>query len=416
MKKNKIVSKLFAGAMALTLCLGTTNVALAAPGDSNEGDKRVAITKELDIASGIQTPEVAFTFTFTQDTSSADTTKTAVAINPITLKFTNSDQQTDEKVVKESKNILANVTFPNAGIYKYTVAETAGETVVDNGNGEGTMKYDTTTYTMQVVVKNTAGGTVVDQVIVEKDGEETGDDSNKVEAAPSTDEEKDSTNGDDDDTNASENATGNGFRFVNAYTKNGGGIVDPEKPDPDKPDPNPEQSALKITKNVVGDLADLTLGFSFNVKLEIPASSDVTSVDGFIYNADGTYVSNAAFENGDNAFTLSDGQYLTFKELPAGTKYTVTESGTENYTGVTSTVVGGADAVVVNGEKSATVSTAQSLVGEKAGNSTTVTNTYDDQSVTPTGIIVNNLPYIALILVAVIGCVAIVAGKKRRVN
>lgn len=413
MKKNKIVSKLFAGAMAVALCLGTTNVALAAPGDETQ-DKKVAITKELDIAEGIQTPDVAFTFTFTQDTSSADTTKTEVAINPITLRFTNGDNQTDGMIVKESKNILANVTFPNAGVYKYTVVETAGETTIDNGNGEGTMKYDTTTYTMQIVVKNTDDGTVVDQVVVEKDGGEEGDESNKVEAAPTTDEEEDSQN--DDDANGSDSATGNGFRFVNAYTKNGGGIVDPVDPDPDQPDPDPTQSALKITKTVVGDLADRNLGFSFNVNLEIPASSDVETVKGFIYNADGAYVSDADFTNGDNAFTLAHGQYLTFKTLPAGTKYTVTESGTDNYTGATSTVVGGGEAVVVNGEKSATVSTAQSLVGEIAGNSTDVTNTYDDQSVTPTGIIVNNLPYVALILVAVIGCVAIVAGKKRRAN
>lgn len=427
MKKNKIVSKLFAGAMALTLCLGTCNVALAAPGDTTEA-KGVSITKELDIAEGIQTPEVTFSFTFQQVKEGTYTAKGSdeekvelpvanaeAAINTVNLKFTNEDASTNNAVVKESKNILAKTTFPNAGVYKYVVTEVPGEATINNGNGEGTMTYDTTVYNMYVSVKNGANGTEVDNVVIEKEGEETGDENNKVEGAPSTEEEVDSTIA-GDDTNESDSAVGNDFRFINKYTKNGGGIVDPEKPDPEKPDPNPDQSALKITKNVEGDLADLTLGFKFNVELEIPASADVESVEGFIYNADGTYVSNKTFANGNNDFTLAHGQYLTFKTLPAGTQYTVTETGTKNYTGVTSTIVGGGDAAKVSGVKNESVSTAQSLVSEKAGNSTTVTNTYDDQSATPTGILVNNLPYIALILVAVIGCVAIMAGRKRRVN
>lgn len=425
MKKNKIVSKLFAGAMALTLCLGTCNVALAAP-DATEA-KGASITKELDIAEGIQTPEVTFSFNFVQVTEGTYSAKgddegkvelpvaTAKApIENVDLKFTNADSSTDGKIVKESKNFLAGVKFPNAGVYKYTVTEVQGATEVNNGTGVGKMTYDTTTYNLFVSVKNGANGTEVDSVVVEKDSD-TGNEDNKVEGAPSTSEEVNSTI-EGDDTNTSDNATGNDFRFINKYTKNGGGIVDPVDPDPNQPDPDKAQSALKISKEVKGDLADLTLGFTFNVKLDIPASADVTSAEGFIYNADGTYVSNKTFENGDNEFTLAHGQYLTFKKLPAGTQYTVTETGTKNYTGVTSTTVGGGEAIEVAGTKNETVSTAQSLVSENAGNGTIVTNTYDDQSATPTGILVNNLPYIALILVAVIGCVAIMAGKKRRVN
>ena len=59
----------------------------------------------------------------------------------------------------------------------------------------------------------------------------------------------------------------------------------------------------------------------------------------------------------------------------------------------------------------------KAVVGEMVGkNNAIVKNTHDDASTTPTGIIVNNLPYVALLLVAVVGCVVIFAGRKRRAN
>lgn len=414
MKNNKIVKKLFAGVMAMSLCLGTNMVAFATETTPSVPESpTVALTKELAIGEGIQTPTVTFTFTFEQDIKSADVTSKKVNIDPVNLKFSSADANEGGKVVKETTNLVAGITWPNAGVYKYVVKETAGKATIDNGNGDGTMTYDSTAYNMYVVVKNGEdGSTVVDKVVVKHN--EDGKDGEKANGTPSTSEEIKDTENTDNDENLSDNAVGNDFKFVNTYTKNGGGVVDPKDPTPDQPDPDPTQSALKVTKNVVGDLADKTYGFSFNINLQLPTTETATEFDGYIYNEDGTYVSNKTFTAGSNDFTLAHGQYLTFKELPAGTKYVVTETGTSNYTGETSTIANGAEsAVVVTGEKNADVATAQSIVGEKE-NSTTVKNTYDDQAVTPTGIIVNNLPYVALIVVAIAGCAVIVIGKKRR--
>ncbi len=159
MKNKKIVKKLFAGVMALSLCFGTNMVAFAEPAGDSTQAPRASLTKELDIAEGIQTPEVTFTFNFVQDKAgsyktqtgeSLPVTSTDYALDSVKLMFTSEDQQTDGKIVKESQNILADANFPNAGIYKYTVSETSGEATVENESGEGTMTYDTTTYSMFV--------------------------------------------------------------------------------------------------------------------------------------------------------------------------------------------------------------------------------------------------------------------------
>ncbi|MDY5775465.1 MAG: DUF5979 domain-containing protein, partial [Lachnospiraceae bacterium] len=428
MKNKKIVKKLFAGVMALSLCLGTTGiVAVAAPEDEAAKTAAVSLTKELDIAEGIQTPEVTFTFNFVQDKAgsyktqtgeSLPVTSTDYALDSVKLMFTSEDQQTDGKIVKESKNILANVEFPTAGVYKYTVTEVAGDASVANDNGKGTMTYDTTTYNMFVVVKNgNDGKTVIDNVIVEKEGEEGAEDV-KVNPAPTTDKDENTDNAaKGDDTNAAANGEGNSFRFVNTYTKTTG--EEPEEPiKPGKDDTT--ASALKVSKTVVGDMADLTQEFSFAITLNYPETAkDVAKeITAYRVDKDGIVKETLEFKEGTaNPFKLSDGEYISFKELPAGTTYVVKETGTTNYTGSIITTSNNNAAAEEKAEKSANLVASKAVVGEMVdGNSAAVTNTYDDQSATPTGIIVNNLPYVALLLVAVVGCVVIFAGRKRRSN
>lgn len=436
MKNKKIVKKLFAGVMALSLCLGTTGiVAVAAPEDEAAKTNAVSLTKELDIADGIQTPKVTFTFNFKQDKEGTYKTKggeglpvatTEYALHSVNLMFTADDVKKDGKIVKESKNILANVEFPNAGVYKYTVTEEAGDTSVENGNGEGTMTYDTTTYNMFVVVKNgNDGKTVIDNVIVEKEGEEDAEDV-KVESAPTTDKDKDSENvAEGDDTNDAATGAGNDFRFVNSYTKTTG--EEPEEPIKPGEDDTPH-SALKVSKTVVGEMANYSQEFTFGITFDYPATvTDAkNNVTAYRVGKDGKVKEVLQFEEGvdadvsaagTNTFKLSNGEYLAFKELPAGTTYTVKELGTTNYTGSISTTSNNNAPAEKTAEKSATLVANQAVVGELVdSNGAAVTNTYDDQSATPTGIIVNNLPYVALLLVAVVGCVVIFAGRKRRSN
>lgn len=436
MKNKKIVKKLFAGVMAFSLCLGaclgTSGVAVAAP----EDNVRVSLTKELKVASGIQTPDATFTFKFEQSKTGQytgagdakfDVATDDASINDVNLKFAQGEDNASGKIVKESTNIFADgkYNFPHAGVYKFIVSEVAGTEKVDNGNGEGTMTYDANRYIMFVSVKNDGnGGLTVDNVIVQpEDPENPGEPAGaKKDATPGKDEngneipEEPSTE-DGDDTNLV--GTGNDFRFVNTFTKTTGG-EDPDPVVPDEPD-DPSTSALIVQKNVVGESANLTQMFNFHITLTVPetATEAEKTINAYTVDKDGVVVRNdITITSGVKYdFTLAHNEYLGFKSLPAGTTYVVEEDGSENYTGSVITTTNQVADPEVKADKEANLVANKAVVGEKVGeNNAIVTNTHDDASTTPTGIIVNNLPYVALILVAIIGCVVVVASRKRRMS
>ena len=57
--------------------------------------------------------------------------------------------------------------------------------------------------------------------------------------------------------------------------------------------------------------------------------------------------------------------------------------------------------------------TVTSLVGGEGLNSTAFTNAYDDNTITPTGIIINNLPFVLMVAIAGSGLALYVVSKRR---
>lgn len=90
----------------------------------------------------------------------------------------------------------------------------------------------------------------------------------------------------------------------------------------DKPDPDPKTGDLIVSKTVSGKRGDTGKDFHFTVTL------GDTSIDG--------QYGDMTFLDGVAAFTLKHGQSKKAAGLPAGLRYTVTESGNAGYT-VTST-------------------------------------------------------------------------------
>jgi len=127
-------------------------------------------------------------------------------------------------------------------------------------------------------------------------------------------------------------------------------------------------------------------------------------------------------------YSLQDGQKLVFVDTPVGTSYSVNETGTLGYT-PSETVTYGSTPLQTNtdaGTKGSALSTdtaiapvfggvayTTNLVGEST-NSAAFTNDY--QTITPTGILINNLPFIGLILLAVgaFGAYVVVKSRKRK--
>lgn len=162
---------------------------------------------------------------------------------------------------------------------------------------------------------------------------------------------------------------------------------------------------LTVTKVVMGSLGDKSKDNKFNmtVTFEKPAtgtvSSDIimktngTETGRFVpeWNADGKYTKTIEIAHDDN---------VTFENIPYGVTYTVVE---DDYTGEAyGYQTAKYDAADANGEKG-TIDSANETV--------TVTNV--KEGTVDTGVILDNAPYIALMMVVVAGAAVMIIKKRR---
>lgn len=204
--------------------------------------------------------------------------------------------------------------------------------------------------------------------------------------------------------------------FVNVYQRDSDPNPDPGPgPDP-KPDPlDPKNCNLKIHKTVTGELGDREQLFDFRIHItrNTTEKPEVTSYEAAIceLNADGRW--NQVGDpisvpiGKDCSFQLKDSQYLIFKHLPVGSSYKIWEDNNDGYDTT-------AD-IVVNGEETQKISESDledtnRFIGEKDNKA----HVYNHKGKTPlTGIITDNLSFLLLIVVAVVGIFAYTALKKR---
>lgn len=176
-----------------------------------------------------------------------------------------------------------------------------------------------------------------------------------------------------------------GFDFINSYNKN---------------------ASLTVTKDVVNPEYepdnDYTFTLTFTKGENANAVPDLTQVEGnsgLRKNNDGTYT-----------ITLKNKGSITINGIPAGTKYTIAENKPSgaNYdsTKIEQTVNGASKKVTTNDLKT----TDAQVIGE-GSNIAAYTNTY--KQVTPTGILMQVGPFVAMIAIAA-GAVALYLVSRRR--
>lgn len=226
-------------------------------------------------------------------------------------------------------------TFPHAGVYEYTVTEKA--------EGAEGITYDSKKYTLKVYVANNAEGDLsIRDITAEANGEKQ-----------------------------------DSLSFTNTYRKNG---------------------SLEITKTTVGELADKTKDFAFTITFTRSGteSDATTSYTGKNGNESVTCKIGVA-----TTFYLHNGESLVFNNLPVGTRYVVTEKGVEDgYVPSVSVIENGVQTVANNTaadteELSTSAANSGNLVGENE-NKVEFTNTYNDVPVT--GLVLNNLPFLLLVI------------------
>lgn len=374
MNKKKFGALLLSGVMLLGM---PTSVLAAGDAPTQKTiTTNAEIKKSLEVAEGVTIPKITFKFTATKITEDAP----EATIPDITYEKTKPTDFSNGlySAIKTSK--IAFGTFPHAGEYEYDVKEIANTYAATPNVDEVTYSKDT--YRMRVYVVNDGkGGTKVESITAEKNA----------------------SNG------ADENKVGE-MLFTNIYTKRGN-----SNPNPDA---NP---SLVISKEIIGDSADLTRSFQFTITMkksptETEAAPEYT---GYINDDKSKAVRVTADGITETTFTLSHNDKLIFKDIPAGTRYVVTEvEGTpDGFIPSVQVTEDGVQGSVSQGTDGTNLSSAKegekNLIGE-GENIVKFTNEYKD--IATTGIIMNNLPFILLIVVAITALGALAIVKRHRTS
>jgi len=404
MKKTflkKLVTASIAAVTALSVFRGVPTFAddndVATAKANGETSAKVAINKVLNIAEGITTPEATFTFTFTPKTGTSsngapyetiDSSNGQITDKNVSYSGTDVLATGQTNIKKETGDIFREVNYTHAGEYVYTVAEKQNvgwKVIQKNGSPIDFMTYDNRNYEMHVIVKNkTTGGTYISSVYFKQ-------------VSPSV-------NG---KVKPSESGTTYKYDlFTNIYRKNAGKITDPNEPNPNKPNVSkvdPNAKSLVIKKVVSGATADKSKDFTFKLTFTKASTETSQSITGKIGETSKTFVYGQ-----ETTITLRHDQSLVFDTIPAGTRYKLVETGSQGYTASAAYKENGASK-----NQAGTVSTNFTqdsiLIGEKP-NDNTITNSLPD--VTPTGLLIDNLPFILMIGLGLAGFV--VLSKKRR--
>lgn len=404
MKKTflkKLVTASIAAVTALSVFRGVPTFAddndVATAKANGETSAKVSINKVLNIAEGITTPEATFTFTFTPKTGTSsngapyetiDSTNGQITDKNVSYSGTDVLTTGQTSIKKETGDIFREVNYTHAGEYVYTVAEKQNvgwKVIQKNGSPIDFMTYDNRNYEMHVIVKNkTTGGTYISSVYFKQ-------------VTPSV-------NG---KVKPSESGTTYKYDlFTNIYRKNAGKITDPNEPNPNKPNVSkvdPNAKSLVIKKVVSGATADKSKDFTFKLTFTKASTETSQSITGKIGETSKTFVYGQ-----ETTITLRHDQSLVFDTIPAGTRYKLVETGSQGYTASAAYKENGASKTQA-GAVSTNFTQDSILVGEKP-NDNTITNSLPD--VTPTGLLIDNLPFILMIGLGLAGFV--VLSKKRR--
>ena len=428
MKRNRIIAL----AIAIVMCLPSIAFANSQELNGNgalvnsnpDESVKAAISKNLLLSVGTVTPNTTFLFHAKGISVDGDISQEVVAGMPdltknLKVSFSEALTGTPDgnnivSIIRETEDIFDGITFDEPGVYVYEITELPETTTgIEENEPYESLTFSKAVYTISVYVawNSDRTATVIYGVgtrvnVPDVSGEQVQD--KKIDATPG---------GDGDRYDHSQ------LIFTNTYVKTNAPI-DPENPD------FATESTLYVSKLVTGNMGLLTQYFDFEIELTVPAiienkpafyrayivennvvvnPSENAAGSPMGTDAVGTYIEISTL--GVTKFKLKDGQRLAFIDTPVGTGYIAKEELVEGYiqtVQVTTNAIAGDIIPVVDDNP---LSTGPQLVGEKL-NRAAFTNNRD--SAAPMGIDLNNLPFIGLILLTIVGLIGFVVVKSRR--
>ena len=438
-RTRKVFALLLALAFLATGMLGTSVAAQSEQPNAITGTpdapRALKILKQLTMPTGTTAPTKSFTFTLNHVDTDPNTAGVQPA--PVTVETgVNADftASTASPFVVMTNDILANIDWPGAGTYRFTIKETtptgtgwfAAENILEEkgANYVDKTKYSKAVYTANVEVRAGAkdGKTVlyVYRIGVTKTTDDDGTANNngtKVEPDP----------GDNPPTDPA-----TGVLFTNTYNRTLTDNTDNPITPPSPPTPTSGETVLKVSKTVAGNKANLGVYFPFKLTLSNPTGLigpapvsykayilvngesnsatvkktglDENGITGTIGN-DGTFDVQAGAEF---SFKLKHNESLCFTQVPVGATWIAEETDKLGHTATAALYASSTsttNAVNTNtGIKTSNEALTIGNVAEDAKNLFAVTNTYQEGE-TPTGLFYDNLPYLVLLAVAALGLI-----------
>jgi hypothetical protein len=415
-KRSRLLGTLSILALALIMSLSGISTAFADQSSgvvdgTSENPAKASITKIFKMPVGTTAPADGFTFTFDVAAKTVNEVNATNEDNPTNMPAIVDKTISVSKVQAEgvtpadgvltytnqTSDILSGLSWPATGVYVYDITEkTTGSEFASDGitTTTETLTNSTAKYELTVWVKDNDGTKYVAGVattIKSIDNIGQGEVNSKVDASPGTE------------------GTFSAMTFTNTYVKTIETTTE-----------SPGAGVLKIAHAVTGDLSDSAAEFPYSITLTAPSVATGTTFSAkVITTSDNQAVDSKTitFSEGTANFTLKAGEALIFDTLPVGTQYTVTDSltGFGSYTPSCISTNGGTTGEKVSGQKGTALTAPASgaLYVTEGSDITAFSNDY--AGVAFTGLVLNNLPYILMILLAVaIVAVYFVSRSRRR--